>query len=85
MSARVQDFMNGVCTDILHMHKKGITTYKGNFDTYVVSRAQAEDLQMKKYAAEQEQVRTDSCTDRRNDRLPCLRLECPLALSNACG
>jgi hypothetical protein len=53
----LQDFMNGVCTDILHMHKKNVTLYKGNFDTYVTSRAQAEELQMKKYAFEQEQVR----------------------------
>ena len=35
-----QDFMNGVCTNIIHMQKKKITTYGGNYDTYVNSRAQ---------------------------------------------
>ena len=51
-----QDFMNGVCTNILHMQKKRIQNYAGNYDTYVVSRKQLEDNQMKKYNWEQEQV-----------------------------
>ena len=52
-----QDFMNGVCTNILHMQKKKISNYGGNYDTYVQSRSQLEENQMKKYAWEQEQVR----------------------------
>jgi ATP-binding cassette, subfamily F, member 2 len=52
-----QDFMNGVCTNILHMQKKKIVNYGGNYDTFVVSRKQLEENQMKKYAWEQEQVR----------------------------
>lgn len=52
-----QDFMNGVCTNILHMQKKKITEYTGNFDAYVTARAQNEENQMKKYNWEQEQVR----------------------------
>ena len=53
-----QDFMNGVCTNILHMQKKKVTTYGGNYDSYVVSRRQLEENQMKKYNWEQEQART---------------------------
>ena len=52
-----QDFMNGVCTNVLHMQKKKINIYSGNYDTFVTSRAQLEDQQMKKYNWEQEQAR----------------------------
>jgi ATP-binding cassette, subfamily F, member 2 len=52
----MQDFMNGVCTNILHMQQKKITTYAGNYDTYVTARAQMEEQQMKKYNWEQDQV-----------------------------
>lgn len=52
-----QDFMNGVCTNILHMQGKTIANYAGNYDTYVVSRAQLEENQMKKYNHEQEQIK----------------------------
>jgi dihydroxyacetone kinase DhaKLM complex PTS-EIIA-like component DhaM len=52
-----QDFMNGVCTNILHMQKKKVTIYSGNYDTYVQSRKQLEEQQMKKYNWEQEQAR----------------------------
>lgn len=48
--------MNGVCTNILHMQQKKITTYAGNYDTFVTARAQMEEQQMKKYNWEQEQV-----------------------------
>jgi len=57
-----QDFMNGVCTNILHMQKKKIAEYTGNFDAYVTARSQNEENQMKKYNWEQEQVRPASCT-----------------------
>lgn len=57
--------MNGVCTNILHMHQKKIATYAGNYDTYVTARKQKEDEQMKKYNWEQEQVwRTSDSTAR---------------------
>lgn len=55
-----QDFMNGVCTNILHMQKKKIAEYTGNFDAYVTARSQNEENQMKKYNWEQEQVRRAS-------------------------
>jgi ATP-binding cassette, subfamily F, member 2 len=52
-----QDFMNGVCTNIIHMQKKHLYDYTGNYDAYVIAREQLEENQMKKYNWEQEQVR----------------------------
>jgi ATP-binding cassette subfamily F protein 2 len=51
-----QDFMNGVCTNIIHLHQKQLTVYGGNYDTYVKTRAELEENQMKKYAWEQAQI-----------------------------
>ena len=51
-----QDFMNGVCTNIIHMHQKQLKPYGGNYDTYVRTRAELEDAQMKKYKWEQDQI-----------------------------
>ncbi|KAI3871662.1 hypothetical protein MKX03_035734 [Papaver bracteatum] len=34
-----QDFLNGVCTNIIHMQKKKLKPYPGNFDQYVQKRA----------------------------------------------
>jgi ATP-binding cassette, subfamily F, member 2 len=51
-----QDFMNGVCTNIIHMHQKQLKPYGGNYDTYVRTRAELEDAQMKRYKWEQDQI-----------------------------
>jgi ATP-binding cassette subfamily F protein 2 len=51
-----QDFLNGVCTNIIHMHQKKLHYYSGDYDTYVRTRAELEENQMKKYRWEQEQI-----------------------------
>jgi hypothetical protein len=51
-----QDFLNGVCTNIIHMHKKSLNYYSGNYDQYVQTRAEQEENQMKRYKWEQEQI-----------------------------
>lgn len=51
-----QDFLNGVCTNIIHMHQKKLNYYTGDYDTYVRTRAELEENQMKKYRWEQEQI-----------------------------
>lgn len=48
--------MNGVCTNIIHMHKKKLNYYSGNYDQYVQTRAELEENQMKRYKWEQEQI-----------------------------
>lgn len=51
-----QDFLNGVCTNIIHMHQKSLKYYSGNYDQYIQTRAELEENQMKKYKWEQEQI-----------------------------
>lgn len=51
-----QDFLNGVCTNIIHMHKKQLKTYTGNYDTYIQTRTELEENQMKRYKREQDEI-----------------------------
>jgi len=51
-----QDFLNGVCTNIIHIHQKQLKYYSGNFDTFVRVRSEKEENQMKQYAWEQDQL-----------------------------
>ncbi|KAH9491909.1 ATP-binding cassette sub- F member 2 [Bulinus truncatus] len=51
-----QDFLNGVCTNIIHMHQKKMKYYGGNYDSYVQTRYELEENQMKKYKWEQDQI-----------------------------
>jgi len=51
-----QDFLNGVCTNIIHMKNKVLEYYSGNYDTYVKTREEKEENQMKKYNWEQDQI-----------------------------
>lgn len=52
-----QDFMNGVCTNIIHWHQNKLTYYGGNYDTYTKIRAENEENQMKRYNWEQDQIK----------------------------
>jgi hypothetical protein len=56
-SCHSQDFLNGVCTNIVHMHKKQLNYYTGNYDQYMQTRAELEENQMKQYKWEQEQIK----------------------------
>ena len=51
-----QDFLNGVCTNIMHMHQKKIKYYGGNYDQYMQTREELEGHQMKRYKWEQDQI-----------------------------
>nr|CAB3481760.1 unnamed protein product [Digitaria exilis] len=51
-----QDFLNGVCTNIIHMQNKKLRLYTGNYDQYVQTRCELEENQMKQYRWEQEQI-----------------------------
>ncbi|XP_064947239.1 ABC transporter F family member 1 isoform X1 [Musa acuminata AAA Group] len=51
-----QDFLNGVCTNIIHMQSKKLKFYTGNYDQYVQTRSELEENQMKQYKWEQEQI-----------------------------
>lgn len=52
-----QDFMNAVCTNIMHLHNKKLTYYTGNYDNYVRVRAEKEEHQMKRFQTEQDRIK----------------------------
>jgi len=51
-----QDFLNGVCNNVLHMEKKRLKTYGGNYDTFMRTRVEQMEAQMKQYNWEQDQI-----------------------------
>mmetsp|Transcript_21076 Transcript_21076/g.54780 ORF Transcript_21076/g.54780 Transcript_21076/m.54780 type:complete len:565 (-) Transcript_21076:406-2100(-) len=51
-----QDFLNGVCTNIIDIQDKKLLYYGGNYDIYVRTKAELEENQMKRYKWEQDQI-----------------------------
>ncbi|KAF9199465.1 hypothetical protein BGZ49_010391 [Haplosporangium sp. Z 27] len=52
-----QDFLNGVCTNIMNLnHKRKLVYYGGNYDTYVKTRAELEVNQMKAFNKQQDEI-----------------------------
>jgi len=51
-----QDFMNGVCTNIIHLDQKTLKYYGGNYDTFVKTKEELEENQEKRYQWEQDQI-----------------------------
>lgn len=51
-----QDFLNGVCTNMIDMRLKGLQMYGGNYDSYVKTRSELETNQMKQYYKQQEEI-----------------------------
>jgi ATP-binding cassette subfamily F protein 2 len=51
-----QDFLNGVCTSIMHMDLRKLRLYGGNYDQFMKTRGEVMEAQMKQYNWEQEQI-----------------------------
>jgi len=51
-----QDFINGVCNNIMHMDKRKLKTYGGNYDTFMRTRLELLENQAKQYQWEQDQI-----------------------------
>lgn len=51
-----QDFLNGVCTNMIDMRMKLLLQYGGNYDSYVKTRQEQETNQMKQYHKQQEEI-----------------------------
>merc|ERR1712174_6929 len=51
-----QDFMNGVCTNIINIKDRKLEYYSGNYDQYIKTKSEVEENQMKQYNWEQEQI-----------------------------
>lgn len=53
-----QDFLNAVCTKIMHLNQHNkLEVYGGNYDSYVQSRKDTETNQMKRYNQEQYDIK----------------------------
>ncbi|KAF2666452.1 hypothetical protein BT63DRAFT_377204 [Microthyrium microscopicum] len=52
-----QDFLNGVCTNILDMRMKKLLYYGGNYDSYMKTRSEQETNQMKAYEKQQDEIK----------------------------
>merc|ERR1711915_448937 len=50
-----QDFLNGVCNNIMHFEKQRLKSYGGNYDIFMRTRMEQEN-QMKQYNWEQDQI-----------------------------
>uniref|UniRef100_A0A2K6ES05 ABC-transporter extension domain-containing protein n=1 Tax=Propithecus coquereli TaxID=379532 RepID=A0A2K6ES05_PROCO len=51
-----QDFLNGVCTNIIHMHNKKLKNYMGNYDQYMKTQLELEENQTKRFPRQQDQI-----------------------------
>ncbi|UXI23025.1 U5 small nuclear ribonucleoprotein component [Sarcoptes scabiei] len=51
-----QDFLNGVCNNIIHLDKRQLKYYTGNYDAFVKTRLELLENQMKRYNWEQAQI-----------------------------
>lgn len=51
-----QDFLNGVCTNIIHQDKRRLNLYTGNYDAFVKTRLELLEHQMKRFNWEQAQI-----------------------------
>lgn len=51
-----QDFLNGVCTNMLDMRQQKLMQYGGNYDSYIKTRSELETNQMKQYNKQQEEI-----------------------------
>lgn len=57
MVSHSQDFMNNVCTRIMHMQNGKLTNYNGDYDTYCMARAEKDENQNKRYQWQQAQIK----------------------------
>jgi len=51
-----QDFLNGVCNNVLHLDNRKLKVYGGNYDTFMKTRLEQIENQMKQYNWEQDQI-----------------------------
>jgi len=51
-----QDFLNGVCTNILYMQQGKLRTYAGNFDVFCQTKDEQDEAQMKIFKKEQDDL-----------------------------
>jgi len=56
VTSHSQDFLNGVCTDMMVMQQRQLKYWTGNFDTYVATRAEQDVNTIKLYKKQQVEI-----------------------------
>jgi len=56
MCCHSQDFLNGVCTDMLVMQERQLKHWTGNYDQYRTTKSEVETNQIKAYKKQQEEI-----------------------------
>ena len=51
-----QDFLNGVCTKVMHLSNRKLTHYTGNYDKFIETKVEVETNQIKAYHKQQEEI-----------------------------
>jgi len=51
-----EDFLNGVCSNIINIKSRKLEYYTGNYNQYIKTKTEVEENQMKQYNWEQEQI-----------------------------
>lgn len=51
-----QDFLNNICTNIIHLRQQKLTYYGGNYNAFVKTKQDVEIDQMKRYHKQQEEI-----------------------------
>ncbi|CAN3373288.1 hypothetical protein DIURU_005213 [Diutina rugosa] len=51
-----QDFLNGVCSNMIDMREKQLQLYGGNYDSYLKTKQELDTNQMKQYHKQQEEI-----------------------------
>lgn len=51
-----QDFLNSVCTHMVHFTRKSLVYYTGNYDQFVKTQSELMEEQNKRYKSEQDQI-----------------------------
>ena len=57
VNSHSQDFLNGVCTNIVEMRFQKLAYWSGNYDQYLKTKREAETNQMKLYHKQQEEIK----------------------------
>lgn len=53
-----QDFLNNVCTNMIHMRENKLEYYDGNYDQFIKTKSEKEENQIKRYKWEQDQIKS---------------------------
>jgi len=52
-----REFLNGICTDVLHLNQKKVDYYKGNYDSFESTRYERMLQQQRQFEAQQKQIK----------------------------